>query len=101
MTFTDPIGDMFSRIRNGQMRSLNSVLIPSSNFRKNILENSRKTLSWKLSPISEDKNFSGYGNCFFENEDSEIVGVHYVAGSHVRWNSNTRLEIENLLDGEY
>ena len=38
MTFTDPIGDMFSRIRNGQMRSLSSVLIPSSNFRKNILE---------------------------------------------------------------
>ena len=38
MTFTDPIGDMFSRIRNGQMRSLNSIDIPSSNFRKNILE---------------------------------------------------------------
>ena len=38
MTFTDPIGDMFSRIRNGQMRSLNSIIIPSSNFRKNILE---------------------------------------------------------------
>ena len=37
MTLTDPIGDMFSRIRNGQMRSLNSVNIPSSNFRKNIL----------------------------------------------------------------
>ena len=38
MTFTDPIGDMFSRIRNGQMRSLNFINIPSSNFRKNILE---------------------------------------------------------------
>jgi len=38
MTLTDPIGDMFSRIRNGQMRSLNSIEIPSSNFRKNILE---------------------------------------------------------------
>ena len=38
MTFTDPIGDMFSRIRNGQMRSLNSIEIPSSNFRKNILQ---------------------------------------------------------------
>ena len=37
MTLTDPIGDMFSRIRNGQMRNLNSVNIPSSNFRKNIL----------------------------------------------------------------
>ena len=38
MTLTDPIGDMFSRIRNGQLRSLNSVEIPSSNFRRNILE---------------------------------------------------------------
>ena len=38
MALTDPIGDMFSRIRNGQMRSLNSIDIPSSNFRKNILE---------------------------------------------------------------
>ena len=38
MTFTDPIGDMFTRIRNGQMRSLSSIQIPSSNFRKNILE---------------------------------------------------------------
>ena len=38
MTISDPIGDMFSRIRNGQMRLLNSVEIPSSKFRKNILE---------------------------------------------------------------
>ena len=38
MTLTDPIGDMFSRIRNGQMRSLNSIDIPSSNFRQNILK---------------------------------------------------------------
>ncbi len=38
MALTDPIGDMFSRIRNGQMRSLNSVDIPSSNFRQNILK---------------------------------------------------------------
>ena len=38
MTLTDPIGDMFSRIRNGQMRSLNSIKIPSSSFRRNILE---------------------------------------------------------------
>ena len=38
MTLTDPIGDMFSRIRNAQMRSLNSIEIPSSNFRQNILK---------------------------------------------------------------
>ena len=38
MSFTDTIGDMFSRIRNGQLRSLSSIIIHSSNFRKNILE---------------------------------------------------------------
>ena len=38
MTFTDPIGDMFARIRNGQMRSLETIEIPSSNFRQNILK---------------------------------------------------------------
>ena len=38
MTLTDPIGDMFSRIRNGQMRALSSIEIPSSTFRKNILK---------------------------------------------------------------
>ena len=33
MTLADPIGDMFTRIRNGQMRNLNSVNIPASKFR--------------------------------------------------------------------
>jgi small subunit ribosomal protein S8 len=34
----DPIGDMFTRIRNGQMRSLPNVEMPSSTFRLKILE---------------------------------------------------------------
>ena len=38
MTLTDPIGDMFTRIRNGQMRSLNTIDVPASNFRLKILE---------------------------------------------------------------
>ena len=38
MVINDPIGDLISRIRNAQMRSLNSIDIPSSNFRKNILK---------------------------------------------------------------
>ena len=38
MTLMDPIGDMFTRIRNGQMRLLNTVDIPVSNFRLKILE---------------------------------------------------------------
>tara|TARA_B100001121_G_C18575358_1_gene567000 strand:- start:241 stop:639 length:399 start_codon:yes stop_codon:yes gene_type:complete len=38
MNLSDPIGDMFARIRNGQLRSLNSIDIPISNFRIKILE---------------------------------------------------------------
>ena len=38
MTFTDPIGDMFSRIRNGQMRGKETVLMPASRFRGNVLD---------------------------------------------------------------
>ena len=38
MTLADPIGDMISRIRNGQMRLLSSVNIPASHFRLQILE---------------------------------------------------------------
>jgi small subunit ribosomal protein S8 len=38
MTLMDPIGDMFTRIRNGQMRLLTKVEMPSSNFRLKVLE---------------------------------------------------------------
>jgi len=34
----DPIGDMFTRIRNGQMRLLTTIDVPASNFRLQILE---------------------------------------------------------------
>ena len=34
----DPIGDMFTRIRNGQMRLLHRIDVPASNFRLQILE---------------------------------------------------------------
>jgi small subunit ribosomal protein S8 len=38
MTLVDPIGDMLTRIRNGQTRSLNKINMPFSNFRLKILE---------------------------------------------------------------
>ena len=34
----DPIGDMITRIRNAQLRALNSVEIPNSKFRAKILD---------------------------------------------------------------
>ena len=38
MSFTDPIADMITRIRNAQLRTLNTVSIPSSKFRARILD---------------------------------------------------------------
>jgi len=38
MSFTDPIADMITRIRNAQMRTLSSVTIPNSKFRARILD---------------------------------------------------------------
>jgi len=38
MSFTDPIADMITRIRNGQLRKLNNVSIPNSRFRARILD---------------------------------------------------------------
>jgi|TARA_B110001452_G_scaffold255052_1_gene247120 small subunit ribosomal protein S8 len=38
MTLVDPIGDMFTRIRNGQMRSISTIDVPASKFRLKILE---------------------------------------------------------------
>jgi len=38
MSFTDPIADMITRIRNAQLRTLNTVNIPNSKFRSKILD---------------------------------------------------------------
>ena len=38
MSFTDPISDMITRIRNAQLRALNTVSIPNSKFRARILD---------------------------------------------------------------
>ena len=38
MSIVDPVGDMFTRIRNGQMRNLNTVDVPASKFRSKILD---------------------------------------------------------------
>lgn len=38
MSMTDPLGDMLTRIRNGQRASKSTVIAPSSKFRCNVLE---------------------------------------------------------------
>ena len=38
MAFSDPLGDMLSRIRNGQRAHKSSVLTPASKLRENVLD---------------------------------------------------------------
>mgnify|MGYP001240943017 CR=1 FL=1 len=73
MAIIDPVGDMFTRIRNGQMRNLNHVNIPASKFRSKILEILRT---------------EGYINNFYlENDKKNIkvikVNLKYYEGSPV------------------
>ena len=42
MSATDPLGDLLTRIRNGQHRRLSKVNSPASNLRTNVLEVLRK-----------------------------------------------------------
>jgi len=73
MTIMDPIGDMFTRIRNGQLRSLSKVEIPSSTFRLKILE------------VLKNEGF--ISNYYIEkkenNKSSLIVDLKYYEGTPV------------------
>ena len=59
MAFVDPIGDMITRIRNAQMRSLSKVKIPSSKLRVRILDVLKKEgyiSDYKLTSEDSNKN---------------------------------------------
>tara|TARA_Y100000591_G_C21528055_1_gene542732 strand:- start:226 stop:621 length:396 start_codon:yes stop_codon:yes gene_type:complete len=56
MNLSDPIGDMFTRIRNGQLRSLSFVNIPASKFRLKILEVLKAEGYIKNILVEEEKN---------------------------------------------
>ena len=59
MTFADPIGDMITRIRNAQLRTLYNVKVPSSKYRAKILEVLKQEgyiSNYKLLPDSKNKS---------------------------------------------
>ena len=59
MSIVDPIGDMLTRIRNGQMRSSTTVRVPASKFREKVLDVLRDEgyiLNYKLSADKNKKN---------------------------------------------
>ena len=59
MTLADPIGDMITRIRNAQLRTLYNVKVPSSKYRAKILDVLKQEgyiSNYKLLPDSKNKS---------------------------------------------
>jgi hypothetical protein len=65
-----------------------------SKIRRYILENQVKTCHWKT-------DATDYGTCYFYNENNTLMGAHLVAGSHRRWNDNSRKELEGIINADY
>ncbi len=59
MTLADPIGDMITRIRNAQLRTLYNVKVPSSKYRAKVLEVLKQEgyiSNYKLLPDAKNKS---------------------------------------------
>ena len=70
MSFTDPIADMITRIRNAQLRALNTVLIPNSKLRARILDVLKEEGYISDYKIQSEKN----------NKGSLLVDLKYYNG---------------------
>ena len=74
MTISDPVGDMFARIRNAQQRNHPHVMVPSSKFKKFVLD-----------AMEREGFIAGYETV--KNEDTSYdhlkVNLKYVHGNPV------------------
>ncbi len=70
MSFTDPLGDMLTRIRNGQTRHRSTVRTPSSRLRK-----------WVLDVLLSEGYIRGYEDLESGNAQGEIeISLKYHNG---------------------
>ena len=60
MSFSDPIADMITRIRNAQLRALSKVNIPNSKFRAKILDVLKEQGYISNYKFVSDKNNKGF-----------------------------------------
>ena len=73
MSLSDPLGDMLTRIRNGQGRGKDSVLMPASRFRANVLE-----------VLHREGYIRGFKRVELENRKNEFqIELKYVDGEPV------------------
>ncbi len=73
MTMSDPLGDMLTRIRNGQRTSKPSVSSPSSRLRRDVLD-----------VLEKEGYIRGYSEIEFEKSISELtIELKYYNGEPV------------------
>ncbi len=73
MAFSDPLGDMLTRIRNGQHARKSSVVAPASKLRENVLD-----------VLKREGYIRGYERNVVRNGVEEIrIGLKYIEGQPV------------------
>ena len=73
MSLSDPLGDMLARIKNGQLRKKDSVLMPASRFRGNVLD-----------VLHREGYIRGFKKVEIENNKNEFkIELKYVDGEPV------------------
>ena len=73
MSLSDPLGDMLARIKNGQLRKKESVVMPASRFRGNVLD-----------VLHREGYIRGFRKVEIENNKNEFeIELKYVDGEPV------------------
>ena len=73
MSLSDPLGDMLARIKNGQLRKKESVVMPASRFRGNVLD-----------VLHREGYIRGFKKAEIENNKNEFeIELIYVVGEPV------------------
>ena len=73
MSLSDPLGDMLARIKNGQLRKKESVVMPASRFRGNVLD-----------VLHREVYIRGFKKVEIENNKNEFeIELKYVDGEPV------------------
>ena len=73
MSLSDPLGDMLARIKNGQLRKKESVVMPASRFRGNVLD-----------VLHREGYIRGFKKVEIENNKNEFeIELKYIDGEPV------------------
>ena len=72
MSLSDPMGDMLTRIRNGQIRRKDCVNMPASRFRGNVLD-----------VLQREGYIRGFSKINIENKNEFKIELKYAEGEPV------------------